>query len=206
MFNQLIPQSPQRKRKADRRIGPLTAISVASLLALLPGCVSASAPKTAASMNGEAMYTSQPWANSKPVNITARVNALQGALGAAQIASNSYLQYQQQRADAHNQRQARISAYKSHQYKMRLQAEEDARVRALLAAQNAPRTGKIKPASIVLGPAPTMADYAEDIGNSVMGYAKSMRGWIAAGHPAYEYSSRAQAHTWKPRVNPKKKD
>lgn len=203
MDNQLTPAAQHRSLCNRRRSSGLATLSMAGLLVLLPGCISANAPETVRTMNGEAMYAPQPWATSKPVNITARVNALQGALGAVQSASNSYVQYQQQRADAHNLRQARISAYKTHQYNMRLKAEEDARLKALLAAQNAtPQVLAGKPISIKLGPAPTMADYADDIGNSMRGFAKSMRGWMAAGHPAFEYSSNYKQPAMQPRYKP----
>jgi len=204
MSRQLIPQSPKRDRNACKRSGALTTISIASVAFLLPGCISASAPKTAASMNGEAMYAAQPWANSKPVNITARVSAIQGALSAVQTASNSYVDYQRARADTHNRQQARMAAYESHKYHERIRVEEDRlkTIREREAASRSVVSGK--PESIKLGPAPTMADYADDIGNSMRGYAKSMRGWMAAGHPAFEYSTNYKAPAWQPRVNAKK--
>lgn len=166
-------------------------------------CISASAPKTEAGLIGEAMYSPQPWVNSTPVNITARVSAIQGALSAVQSASNSYVEYQVAQADAFNRRQARKAALESQQYYTRLQAEED-RLRAIREREAAVRpVGKLAPISVVAGAAPTMADYADEIGDAVMGYAKSMRGWIAAGHPAYEYSSDYKAPAPKPRVKKK---
>lgn len=167
-------------------------------------CISASAPKSEADLIGEAMYAPQPWVHSTPVNITARVSAIQGALSAVQSASNSYVQYQVAQADTFNRRQARKAALKSQQYYARLKAEED-RLRAIRESEATMRpVGKVAPISIVVGPAPTMADYADEIGDAAMGYAKSMRGWIAAGHPAYEYSSDYKAPAPKPRVKKKK--
>lgn len=167
-------------------------------------CISASAPKSDAALIGEAMYSPQPWVNSKPVNITARVGAIQGALSAVQSASDSYVAYQFAQADAFNRQQARKAALSSQQYYARLRAEED-RLRAIRDSEAAVRVvGQVKPTSIDIGPAPTMADYADEIGDSMMGYAKSMRGWIAAGHPAYEYSNEYKTPAPKPRVKKKK--
>jgi len=196
----------ERSRTQDRRQqnGAMTAIFIVSLALLLPGCISASAPKTAANMNGEGMYAPQPWANSKPVNITARVSAIQGALSAVQTASNSYVDYQTARADTHNRRQARLAAYESHKYHERLRTEDE-RLKAIRERDAAsPSVISVKPRSIELGPSPTMADYADDIGNSMRGFAKSMRGWIAAGHPAFEYSTDYKAPAWQPRVTTKR--
>ena len=113
-----------RSLRTRRRGRSISGLALATFLIALPGCISASAPKTAATLNGEAMYSPQPWVTSRPVNITARVNAIQGALGAVQAAQASLMEYQYARADAHNQRQARISAYNSHVYHERLKAEE----------------------------------------------------------------------------------
>lgn len=170
MIDQFTPQAQHRQLYSPRRRGAAASLSLACLLVLLPGCISASAPKTAATLNGEAMYAPVPWASSKPVNITARVSAVQGALNAVQAASNSYVQYQQIRADTHNQQQARISAYKSHQYHQRLRAEED-RLRAIREREAAmPRVVTGKPQAIVVGPIPEWDSTGWDLGVAVAGW------------------------------------
>ncbi|MEM7329300.1 MAG: hypothetical protein AAF437_11210 [Pseudomonadota bacterium] len=105
------------------------------------------------------MYSPQPWVTSRPVNITARVNAIQGALGAVQAAQASFLEYQHARADAYNQQQARISAYNSHVYYERLRAEEAERQKwAEYNAQHRPaqRVGAFNP---ILGVVPDTFNY-----------------------------------------------
>ncbi len=170
MSNQLIHQPPQWKQDARRRAGALTTIFIASFLFLFPGCISASAPKTAATLNGEAMYAAQPWANSKPVNITARVSAIQGALSAVQTASNSYVDYQIARADTHNRRQARLAAYESHKYHERLRADEE-RLRAIREREAAYRLpGSIKTGTIDAGPLPEWDSTGWDLGVAVAGW------------------------------------
>ncbi len=148
MFNQSTSRD-QAYAQLTRHWGRcLTGLTLAVLLVSLPGCISASAPKTTAALNGEAMYSQQPWAKNQPVNITARLNAIQGALGAVQAAQASFIEYQHARADAHNQRQARISAYNSHVYHKRLRAEEAERQKwAEYDAQNRPSValGAINP-------------------------------------------------------------
>ena len=170
MIDQFTPQAQHRQLCSRHRCDTVATLSLASLLVLLPGCISASAPKTAATLNGEAMYAPVPWASSKPVNITARVSAVQGALGAVQAASNSYVQYQQIRADTHNQQQARISAYKSHQYHQSLRAEAD-RLKAIRDREAAvPRVMSVKPQVIDGGPLPEWDSTGWDLGVAVAGW------------------------------------
>jgi len=170
MIDQFTPQAQYRQLRPRRRNGAATTLFIASLLVLLPGCISASAPKTTATLNGEAMYAPAAWASSKPVNITARVRAVQGALGAVQAASNSYVQYQQIRADTHNQQQARISAYKSHQYHQSLRAEE-ARLNAIRDREAAmPLVRGVKPQGIIVGPIPEWDSSGWDLGVAVAGW------------------------------------
>lgn len=133
-------------------------------------CISASAPKTDATMIGEAMYSPQPWVNSKPVNITARVSAIQGELSAVQSASNSYVEYQVAQADEFNQRQARKAALESQRYYERLQAEDD-RLRAIRESEAAVRVvGQVKPTSIITDP------YVWDSSGWELGVA--IAGWV----------------------------
>lgn len=170
MIDQFTKQAQHQQLCSRRRSGAAATLSLASLLVLLPGCISAGAPKTAATLNGEAMYAPVPWASSKPVNITARVSAVQGALSAVQAASNSYVQYQQIRADTHNQQQARISAYKSHQYHQSLRAEE-ARLKAIRDREAAmPLVQGIKPQGIIVGPIPEWDSSGWDLGVAVAGW------------------------------------
>lgn len=170
MIDQFTKQAQHQQLCWRPRTGAAATLSLASLLVLLPGCISASAPKTAATLNGEAMYAPVPWASSKPVNITARVSAVQGALSAVQAASNSYVQYQQIRAEAHNQQQARISAYKSHQYHQSLRAEE-ARLKAIRDREAAmPLVQGVKPQGIIVGPIPEWDSSGWDLGVAVAGW------------------------------------
>lgn len=115
-------------------------------------CISASAPKSDPALIGEAMYSPQPWVDSKPVNITARVSAIQGFASAVQTASNAYVEYQSAQADAFNRRQARQSALATQRYYARLQAEED-RLRAIRESEAAVRiVGQVRPTSLVTAP------------------------------------------------------
>ena len=125
IFNQHLLVRSRRRNRA------LSGFVLATFLVMLPGCVSASAPKTAASLNGEAMYEPQPWVNSKPVNITGRLNAIQGALSAAGAAHASFVEYKIAQADEYNQRQERKRALESQRYHARLRAEEEERQRQL---------------------------------------------------------------------------
>ena len=125
IFNQHLLVRSRRRNRA------LTGFVLATFLVALPGCISASAPKTAASLNGEAMYEPQPWVNSKPVNITGRLNAIQGALSAAGAAHASFVEYKIAQADEYNQRQERKRALESQRYHARLRAEEEERQRQL---------------------------------------------------------------------------
>jgi hypothetical protein len=162
--NQQKPKSPHRPKKA------LAALSIVSLLVVIPGCISASAPKTSSSLNGEAMYAPQPWAHGKPVNITARLGSIQSTLSAVQTASNSYFQYQQDRVDANNKRKARSLAYESHLYYQRLQDEED-RLRAIQEREAAtPQRVIAKPPPINVGPIPEWDSTGWDLGVAVAGW------------------------------------
>lgn len=133
-------------------------------------CISASAPKTEAGLIGEAMYSPQPWANSKPVNITARVNTIQSALSAVQSVSDTYAQFQRDVADARYQREARSAAYESHLYFQRLR-EEEARLAAI--RQNDQRIGQVRigtPQAIRAGPLPEWDRTGWDLGVAVAGW------------------------------------
>lgn len=120
-------------------------LAIASLA--LAGCVSPGAPKTSASLNGEAMYAPRAWASSEPVDITGRLNAIQGALSSVQAAANDYFAYQQQRADTLNAQQARMSEYKSRIYHRRLEEEaaERERLRALASQNRVFKMGTVNP-------------------------------------------------------------
>ncbi|MEZ5945581.1 MAG: hypothetical protein R3C13_00080 [Hyphomonas sp.] len=83
------------------------------------------------------MYAPRAWASSEPVDITGRLNAIQGALSSVQAAANDYFAYQQQRADTLNALQARMSEYNSRIYHRRLEEEAAEREQlAALASQN----------------------------------------------------------------------
>ena len=138
-----------QNREPERQytISFLRALLIVPLLFASAGCMSASAPKTAANLNGEAMYAPHAWANSQPVNITARLNAIQGALNSVQIAAADYFAYQQQRADTFNAQQARMAEYESRIYHRRLEEEaaERERLRALASQNRVFKIGTVNP-------------------------------------------------------------
>lgn len=130
------------------------------LFAIIPvflasvGCVSASAPKTPASLNGEAMYAPRAWAGSKPVNITGRLNAAQGAVSTLQATTNQYFASQQMRYDDLNAQQARKAEYESRIYHRRLEEEaaERERLRALASQNRVFKVKKLGPDDFADGP------------------------------------------------------
>lgn len=142
-------ESQCRKAEAvtPRRTSWAKGAALAAASLALAGCVSPGAPKTAATLNGEAMYAPRAWAESQPVNITARLNAVQSALNSVQVAANDYFAYQQQRADTFNAQQARMSEYKSRIYHRRLEEEaaERERLRALASQNRVFKIGTVNP-------------------------------------------------------------
>jgi len=161
------------------------AFMLATLCTTMTACISASAPKTSAQMNGEAMYTTQPWADTKPVNITDRLNAVQGVVAAMQSAQTSYYDFKITQANAFNERaflRAEIARHDA-ELRRRLEQAEAARIKAGAEQPRSPIKGvKAKP---VAGTVATFSDYAWEIGTSIIGHAKSVRGWMAEGHPTY---------------------
>ena len=121
-------------RKEPTRLKSAAVPALAILSVFLPACVSASPPKTSAQMIGEAMYTTHPWADTEPVNITARMNAVQGALAAVGSAQQSYHDYRMGQAAAFNERaflKAEYARYEAGMRKQQAAVAEAARLRAL---------------------------------------------------------------------------
>jgi hypothetical protein len=136
------------------------------------GCASTKAPQSRFA-NAESMYTQQPWAQKPPTNITARFNAIQGALAGAQLAVNSYYDASLAGYRAHNDRVflqaeiARNQAAMNRELQERLEEERLAALRA-----EPPRIvtlGKIDPAT-----APV--DFGGFIGGHEVGQA--VAGWM----------------------------
>ena len=161
------------------------AFVLATLCTTMTACISASAPTTSVQLNGEAMYTTQPWADTKPVNITGRLNTVQGAVATMRSAQTSYYDFKITQANAFNERaflRAEIARHDA-ELRRRLEQAEAARIKAEAEQSRPPIKGvKAKP---VAGTVPTFSDYAWEIGTSITSHAKSLRGWMAEGHPAY---------------------
>lgn len=149
-----IVQFSYAGRGTPRRTGWAVVAPLAAAGLLLVGCMSPGAPKTAANLNGEAMYAPRAWANSEPVNISARLNAVSAAVSSLQATSDQYFANQQARADTFNAQQARKAEYESRIYHRRLEEEaaERERLRALASKNRVFKVRKLSPDDFADGP------------------------------------------------------
>ena len=145
----------------------------ALLVTFLTGCASVGTPVATGNGIAESMYTEQPWAKDPPVNITRRLSAIQGALGGAQQALNSYGAAMRASARTHNERvfrQAEISRRKMVDDRIREQQEQQ-RLKAI--AEQERRPVVLQPVGY-LAPARPWDDTGWKIGVAI---AQNVRGW-----------------------------
>jgi len=152
---------------------------VASLL-LAAGCASVpDAPKERGNALAESFYVVAPWAQQPPVDITARLGAVNAALAGLHASIDSYYAGVRAQADAHNSRvflQAELAASREAQRRRELAARP-------APPQADPDWRDRKPATI---DSKRIAPYREnappwmgfEAGTAVVGFAQGWEGWM----------------------------
>ncbi|MGV6820197.1 MAG: hypothetical protein ACWA5T_06820 [Parvularcula sp.] len=152
-------------------LSPSTWLSVVAAVVLVSGCVSSAPPDTAATEIGEQMYVVHPWAETEPVNITGRMNALQGALAGVSSAQQAYFDFKMAQADAFNRRAFLKAEYARNEAALRRQREkaaEAARLRAL--AEQDTQRGRIAIKPPKLAASPEWDSSGWDFGVAIAGW------------------------------------
>lgn len=149
-------------------------------LLLAAGCASVpDVPKERGGALAESFYVVAPWSQQPPVDITARLGALNAALAGLHASIDSYYAGLQAQADAHNSRvflQAELAASRDAQRKREL-ASRPAQTRTEGDWRDRKPAG-IDPKSIAPYRENTPPWTGFEAGTAVVGFAQGWEGWM----------------------------